>query len=501
MLCESLSGLEIPLLTITDPEVDSKKKRCILVSGRIHPGESCSSFMGKGLLEYLCGDSEEAAFLRRNAVFKVVPMLNPDGVVVGNFRTSLCGRDLNRTFKLSNDFLIPEVRSLKELVLRLKGEFKSRLLIFLDLHGHSVKKNVFLYGPEYDIWETNYYKTRILPKLISNKTDMFRYYSCLFRVSEAKKSTARAVVLRNVPHCYTIEASTGFYFCPVEKKDVAFTPEKWTAMGRVIAESLKDYLEMLNEELSSKEERKQKLVSLKTVKNTRMQSKKNSDKLSLNKFQTRIITNSSQKNKPEEQERREDDSHLLSKKVRDLIESIKEDEKKFEGEKREDGHESDQFSEGGSDSESAADDVPEEQMKEFQDQMYSYMQEFKERFYREKAERQFSMKESSKKKSREAEEGRGRKEQKGVELIASLRKKAEQLEKTRELVVWNRIKEEFKDIKSRSGGELFNPRTTLSRVEGIQSKPAKKMRKIGVESEILEKEELLLGFKEVRMNK
>ena len=34
-----------------------------------------------------------------------------------------------------------------------------------------------------------------------------------------------------------------------------------------------------------------------------------------------------------------------------------------------------------------------------------------------------------------------------------------------------------------------------------ESKPAKKMRKIGIESEILEKEELLLGFKEVRMNK
>lgn len=273
-------------------------------------------------------------------------------------------------------------------------------------------------------------------------------------------------------------------------------------MGRAIAESLREYIELLNEEHSSKEERKQKLVSLKTVKNTRMQSKKNSDKLSLNKFQTRIITNSSQKNKPEEpQERREEEGHVLSKKVRDLIESIKQDEKRQEDEKREDGHESDQFSEGGSDSESAADDVPEEQMRDFQDKMCSYMQEFKERFYREKAERQYSMKDPSKKKSREAEELRGRKEQKGVELIASLRKKAEQLEKTRELVVWNRIKEEFKDIKSRSGGELFNPRTTLSRVEGIQSKPAKKMRRLGVESEILEKEELLLGFKEVKMSK
>lgn len=60
---------------------------------------------------------------------------------------------------------------------------------------------------------------------------------------------------------------------------------------------------MLNEESMSKEERKHRLVSLKTVKNTR-QPKKNSDKLSLNKFQTRMIANSSLKNKqPEEQDR------------------------------------------------------------------------------------------------------------------------------------------------------------------------------------------------------
>ena len=84
--------------------------------------------------------------------------------------------------------------------------------MFLDLHGHSIKKNVFLYGPEYDIWETNYYRTRIFPKIISSKTDMFRYYSCLFRVAEFKKATGRAVLLRQIPHCYTVEASTGFYY-------------------------------------------------------------------------------------------------------------------------------------------------------------------------------------------------------------------------------------------------------------------------------------------------
>jgi murein tripeptide amidase MpaA len=48
-------------------------------------------------------------------------MINPDGVTAGNFRTSLCGRDLNRTFQMNNDFLIPEVKALKELVVKLKN--------------------------------------------------------------------------------------------------------------------------------------------------------------------------------------------------------------------------------------------------------------------------------------------------------------------------------------------------------------------------------------------
>ena len=32
-------------------------------------------------------------------MFKLVPMLNPDGVIVGNYRTNLAARDLNRTYK------------------------------------------------------------------------------------------------------------------------------------------------------------------------------------------------------------------------------------------------------------------------------------------------------------------------------------------------------------------------------------------------------------------
>ena len=77
------------------------------MSGRIHPGEPCGSYTMKGLLNFLLSDKEEAKYLREQIVFKIVPMINPDGVTIGNFRTSLCGKDLNRTFKLANELLIP----------------------------------------------------------------------------------------------------------------------------------------------------------------------------------------------------------------------------------------------------------------------------------------------------------------------------------------------------------------------------------------------------------
>ena len=33
---------------------------------------------------------------------------------------------------------------------------------------------------------------------------MFRYQSCLFRVDQTKKKTARAYMLGLIPYCYTI---------------------------------------------------------------------------------------------------------------------------------------------------------------------------------------------------------------------------------------------------------------------------------------------------------
>jgi len=50
----------------------------------------------------LISNHEKAKYLREHIVFKIIPMLNPDGVIHGHYRTSLSGSDLNRRWKKIN---------------------------------------------------------------------------------------------------------------------------------------------------------------------------------------------------------------------------------------------------------------------------------------------------------------------------------------------------------------------------------------------------------------
>ena len=81
---------------------DHAHKKAVVLTSRVHPGEPQASFMLKGAMDFLLGDSELAIELRKNFVFKIVPMLNCDGVIYGNYRCSLLGVDLNRKWMQPN---------------------------------------------------------------------------------------------------------------------------------------------------------------------------------------------------------------------------------------------------------------------------------------------------------------------------------------------------------------------------------------------------------------
>jgi murein tripeptide amidase MpaA len=71
--------------------------------------------MMKGIIDFLMSQAPEAKVLREKFVFKIIPMLNPDGVINGNYRCSLAGADLNRRWKAPSKILFPEVFETKKL--------------------------------------------------------------------------------------------------------------------------------------------------------------------------------------------------------------------------------------------------------------------------------------------------------------------------------------------------------------------------------------------------
>jgi cytosolic carboxypeptidase protein 2/3 len=104
------------MLIITTFQSDQeaiKQRKGIIISSRVHPGETGASWMMKGMLDYLTGPSLNAKILRDNFVFKIIPMLNIDGVVNGNSRCNLAGFDLNRCWIEPSKKLQPTIYHMK----------------------------------------------------------------------------------------------------------------------------------------------------------------------------------------------------------------------------------------------------------------------------------------------------------------------------------------------------------------------------------------------------
>ncbi|KFQ67673.1 Cytosolic carboxypeptidase 1, partial [Phaethon lepturus] len=228
VLCETLAGNSCPLVTITAmPESNYYEHICqfrnrpyVFLSARVHPGETNASWVMKGTLEYLMSNNPSAQSLRESYIFKIIPMLNPDGVINGNHRCSLSGEDLNRQWQNPNPDLHPTIYHAKGL-LQYLAAIKRLPLVYCDYHGHSRKKNVFMYGCSIKetMWHTNVNTAscdlmedpgyRVLPKILSQTAPAFCMGSCSFVVEKSKESTARVVVWREigVERSYTMEST------------------------------------------------------------------------------------------------------------------------------------------------------------------------------------------------------------------------------------------------------------------------------------------------------
>ena len=219
VLCATLGGNECPVLTITAPdgsEEEKRKRKAIFISSRVHPGESNSSWIMKGLLDFLLSSSKEADHLRCTYVFKIVPMLNPDGVINGHYRCNLAGYDLNRHWHDPSPTIHPTIFHAKELLKRLQEE--RGVAMFCDIHGHSVKHNLFVYGcPKVkDDMTQPPAETQVddnvsleFPNAMNLVSSAFSMPDSRFVVEKIKEHTGRVVAWRElgIAQSYTLEAS------------------------------------------------------------------------------------------------------------------------------------------------------------------------------------------------------------------------------------------------------------------------------------------------------
>lgn len=251
LLGYSVEKRRIDLVTITSlNEFDSKKKRYVCITARVHPGESPSSWVCQGLIDFLISSDPRAITLRQNLVFKIVPMLNPDGVWLGNYRGNTLGFDLNRHWLNPSPEQQPEIYVTKREIMRLVAKENVSLEFFIDVHAHSTLMDAFTYGNVHESSE-RFQKEKEFPMLLDQNISDFSFKNTSFKErqqdeSEKKQGTGRRTLgdfLGAQCRCYTLEAS---FFMHREDRDknVPYTISKYRVLGKNVVLTFLDFWEL-----------------------------------------------------------------------------------------------------------------------------------------------------------------------------------------------------------------------------------------------------------------
>jgi murein tripeptide amidase MpaA len=136
-LGSTVDGRDMNLLVIGDPSARKK----VWVIARQHPGETMAEWFVEGMLDALLDPADpHGRQCLKEAVFYVVPNMNPDGSVRGNLRTNAAGANLNREWNTPTMERSPEVFLVKNKMLETGCD------LFLDVHGDEGLPYVFVAG-------------------------------------------------------------------------------------------------------------------------------------------------------------------------------------------------------------------------------------------------------------------------------------------------------------------------------------------------------------------
>jgi len=141
----SVQGRPLWQLTISSDPNNVAGKRTIHIHARTHPQETEGFYVTDEMIKILLSESEFAQTARANCVFYVIPMYNPDGVVLGLPRRNANNIDLEANW---NTFPHqPEVAALKARFTQLMAS-PNPIEVMLNMHSSSLCTRYFVYHHE-----------------------------------------------------------------------------------------------------------------------------------------------------------------------------------------------------------------------------------------------------------------------------------------------------------------------------------------------------------------
>ena len=257
---KSIEGKSLHMLIITnfnDTFDELANKKAIIFTGRVHPGESNGSYVVQGLIEFLLSNDPAAKNLRKNFIFKIVPMLNPDGVIRGNFRMNCMGKDLNRMWEEPEESICPTIYNTLKMIK--KTEESRDIYFFCDFHGHSNKHNFFLYScksksdylhldentiiPNPQKFKLTYYEL-VFQFILNRENPFLDRFSCVNKILPSKTKTSRAIIKTkyNVDFSYCLETSIASMKTK-EGNVIPYTINQYKKIGKDFCVSLNKLIE------------------------------------------------------------------------------------------------------------------------------------------------------------------------------------------------------------------------------------------------------------------
>ena len=190
-------------------------RQSIIFTARVHPGETSGSYVIESVINNLLNNSEQSNNLLDKYIFKIIPMLNPDGVIHGHYRNNILGKDLNRMWQDPRDNETPTIYYLKKLISINKPFF------FCDFHGHSnmpncalyccsppkKKKNKFFNFPNGNIKSYHFYEEKVFMRIMEEEAKYYQKSGEKYNIQKSKLKSARGVIYNefNVYYSYALE--------------------------------------------------------------------------------------------------------------------------------------------------------------------------------------------------------------------------------------------------------------------------------------------------------